>query len=191
MSGLKAGPPTTREIFKLGQYQIDRFVAAAPDPVLEFAASAYSGGLQAQPHPWRHRMAMEIDLIPKGTLVQENGHAEAVDIRSSATRTFYCVLQINEQIEQESVDVSIWGSADGENWGTHPVLKLPQQFYKGETRAVLDLTLVPEVNFIRAAWDLNRWGRVAPLPMFVLGVHLQEIPGMPARVPQPQASAAS
>jgi len=136
-------------------------------------------------------MAMEIDLIPQGTLVQENGHSEAVDIHASATRTFYCVLQISEQIEQESVDISIWGSADGESWGTHPILKLPQQFYKGETRAVLDLTLVPEVNFIRAAWDLNRWGRVAPLPMFVLGVHLREIPAMPARVAPPQASAAS
>ncbi|MBZ5662135.1 MAG: hypothetical protein LAO08_17170 [Acidobacteriia bacterium] len=134
-------------------------------------------------------MAMEFDLMPQATLVQENGHGEAVDIRSSATRTFYCVMNIREQIEQESVDVSIWGSADGENWGTHPVLKLPQQFYKGETRAVLDLTLVPNVNFIRAAWDLNRWGRVAPLPMFVLGLRLEEVPAMPSRVPQMQAGA--
>lgn len=135
-------------------------------------------------------MAMEIDLIPQGTLVQANGHGEAVDVRASATRTFYCLMQIHEQIEQESLDVSIWGSADGENWGTHPILKLPQQFYRGETRAVLDLSFVPEVNFIRAGWDLNRWGRVAPLPMFVFGLHLNEIPGMPARVPQAQASAA-
>ncbi|MBZ5643527.1 MAG: hypothetical protein LAO19_12265 [Acidobacteriia bacterium] len=135
-------------------------------------------------------MAMEIDLIPQATLVQENGHAEAVDIRSSDTRTFYCVMMIRDQIEQESVDVSIWGSADGENWGTHPILKLPQQFYKGETRAVLDLTLVPAVNFVRAAWDVNRWGRVAPLPMFVLGLHLGEIPAMPARVPQAYTGAA-
>jgi hypothetical protein len=129
-------------------------------------------------------MAMEFDLIPRGTLLQENGHGDAVDVRSFATRTFYCVMNISEQIEQESVDVSIWGSADGENWGTHPILKLPQQFYKGETRAVLDLTMVPAVNFIRSAWDLNRWGRVAPLPMFVLGLRLEEIPAMPARIPQ-------
>jgi hypothetical protein len=135
-------------------------------------------------------MAMDFDLIPNDTLLNENGVTGAVDIRGSETRTFYCVMMIVDQIEQESVDVSIWGSADGENWGTHPLLKLPQQFYCGETRAVLDLTLVPEVNFIRAAWDLNRWGRVAPLPMFVLGLHLKEIPAMPARVPQVQVSAA-
>jgi len=135
-------------------------------------------------------MAMELDLVPHGTLVQENGHGQAAEIRASATRTFFCILAVSEQIEQESLDVSIWASADGENWGTHPVLKLQQQFYRGETRAVLDLTLVPEVNFIRAGWELNRWGRVAPLPMFVLGLNLNEIPAMPARVPQVQAGAA-
>jgi hypothetical protein len=134
-------------------------------------------------------MAMEFDLIPQGTLLQENGHGEAVEIRESATRTFYCTLVVREQIEQESVDVAIWGSADGENWGTHPILKLPQQFYKGETRAVLELALVPEVNFIRAGWDLNRWGRVAPTPMFVLGLHLSEVPAMPLRTAQTQFTA--
>ena len=135
-------------------------------------------------------MAMEFDLIPNDTLVKESGFGAAVDIRASQTRTFFCVMNITDQIEQESVDVSIWGSIDGENWGTHPILKLPQQFYRGETRAVLDLTLVPEINFIRAGWDLNRWGRVAPLPMFVLGLHLKEIPAMPVRVPQVHVSAA-
>ena len=56
-------------------------------------------------------MAMEFDLIPQGTLLTENGHSEVVDIRSSATRTFYCLMLIRDQIEQESVDVSVWGSA--------------------------------------------------------------------------------
>jgi hypothetical protein len=133
---------------------------------------------------------MEFNLIPQGTLAKENGTGAVVDIRASQTRTFFCVMEITDQIEQESMDVSIWGSADGENWGTHPVLKLPQQFYRGETRAVLELTLVPEVNFIRAGWELTRWGRVAPLPMFVLGLHLAEIPAMPARVPQMQVTVA-
>jgi len=134
-------------------------------------------------------MAMEFDLIPQGTLLQENGHGQAVDVGPSATRTFYCTMYIREQIEQESVDVSIWGSADGENWGTQPLLRLPQQFYRGETRAVLELNFAPDVKFIRAAWDLNRWGRVAPLPMFVLGLNLAEIPTMPLRSAQSQATA--
>jgi hypothetical protein len=134
-------------------------------------------------------MGMEIDLIPPGTRVEENGFGPAVDIRASKTRTFFCVLTITDQIEQESVDVSVWGSGDGEKWGALPLLKLPQQFYWGETRAVLDLSLAPEVNFIRAGWEVNRWGRVAPTPLFVLGLHLVEVPAMPQHIPSMQATA--
>ena len=127
-------------------------------------------------------MAMELDLISPDTIVETNGDGEKFDISASNTRTFYCLLLITAQIEQESLDISIWGSEDGENWGTHPILKLPQQFYRGETRAVLELTLRPEVKFIRAHWDLNRWGRVAPLPKFQMGLRLTEMPAMPQQV---------
>jgi len=135
-------------------------------------------------------MGMEIALIPQGTRVEENGYGPAVDIRASQSRTFFCLLTIADQIEQESADVSIWGSAGGETWSASPLLKLPQQFYRGETRAVLDLSLAPEVNFIRAGWELNRWGRVAPTPLFVLGLRLVEVPAMPQRVPSMQATTA-
>ena len=135
-------------------------------------------------------MGMEFDLIPPGTLLEENGKGEAMDVRAIQSRTFFCLMNITDQIEQESLDVSIWGSADGENWGAHPVLKLPQCFYRGETRAVLDLNLVPEVNFIRAGWELNRWGRVDPTPRFVAGLHLTEVPAMPRRTPSLQTNTA-
>src|SRR6202158_5927823 len=62
-------------------------------PVLESAAKDWGD----------YRMAMEFDLIPKNTLIKENGNGPAVDIRASQTRTFFCVLTINEQNEQESV----------------------------------------------------------------------------------------
>jgi hypothetical protein len=121
---------------------------------------------------------MEFDLIPPGTRVEANGESEKVDISCSRTRTFLCTLVITDQIEQESLDVSIWGSVDSEIWDRKPILKLPQQFYCGKTRMVLDLTLRPEVKFIRAKWELVRWGRVAPLPMFVIGLHLAEVEAM-------------
>ena len=124
-------------------------------------------------------MAMEFNLIPIDTLVEENGAGEPVDISASTTRTFFCTLYISDQIEQESIDVSIWGSPDGTGWETHPLLKLPQRFYRGETRAVLELTYRPEIRFIQARWEVNRWGRVAPLPMFKVGLHLVEVPAMP------------
>ena len=121
-------------------------------------------------------MAMEFDLIPLETTVRESGHGEKVDVRASSTRTFFCVLVISDQIEQESVDLSVWGSADGQDFGKFPLLKMPQRFYRGDTRQILDLSLRPEIRFIRARWELARWGRVVPHPMFVLGFRLTEVP---------------
>jgi hypothetical protein len=43
-------------------------------------------------------MAMEFDLIPQGTLLQEDGSGAAIDIHDSSTRTFFCVMGINDQI---------------------------------------------------------------------------------------------
>ena len=121
-------------------------------------------------------MALAYDLIPAGTRVTTNGESAVADIRESATRTFVCALEITDQIEQESVDISVLGSPDGQEWEKMPLLKMQQEFYRGRTRQVLDLTFRPEVKFLRAKWELVRWGRVAPTPMFVLGFRLEEIP---------------
>jgi len=48
---------------------------------------------------------------------------------------------------------------------------------------VLDISFRPEVKFLRARWELNRWGRVAPTPMFVAGLELEEIPPMSRDTP--------
>ena len=124
-------------------------------------------------------MSMEFDLIVPHTLLESTADGAPIDVGASVTRTFLCNLVISDQIEQESLDVSIWGSADGQSWGTYPILRLPQRFYRGETRAVLELALRPEVKFIRAKWELNKWGRGAPVPVFRAGLHLAEIPAMP------------
>ncbi len=131
---------------------------------------------------------MELDLIPAGTRLTQNGEGEPHDISTSATRTFLCTMLIAEQIEQESLDIAVWGSADGQDWGTKPLLMMPQRFYRGETRQVLDLTLKPEIRFIRARWELVRWGRVAPHPMFVVGFHLGEVPAFARQPAAPSAA---
>ncbi len=123
-------------------------------------------------------MPLAFSLIPAATKLQTNGEGQPVDVSSSETRTFFCQLTITEQIEQESLDVSIWGSPDGQQFGKKPLLKIPQQFYCGTTKMVLDISARPEVKFLRATWELNRWGRVAPTPMFVAALDLTEVPAM-------------
>ena len=115
--------------------------------------------------------------------MEANGEGAAFDISASPSRTFLCRLTVTDQIEQESLDVSIWGSPDGETWTKKPLLRLPQQFYRGTTKLILDLSLRPEIEFIRARWELFRWGRVSPIPMFVAGLELEQIPPMSRETP--------
>lgn len=126
---------------------------------------------------------MKLTLIPPNTKMEENGNGASFEISASATRTFLCFLTVTDQLEQESLDVSIYGSADGATWTPKPLLKLPQQFYRGHAKMVLDLSHRPEIKFIRARWELNRWGRGAPLPMFVAGLDLTEVPPMSRETP--------
>ena len=132
-------------------------------------------------------MPLELSLISAGSVLESNVDSAPVEISDSISRTFFCVLTVTEQIEQESLEVSIWGSPDGQDFGKRPLLKLPQQFYCGRTKMVLDVSLRPEIKFLRARWEVNRWGRVSPTPRFVAGLELEEIPPMSRDTPTKRA----
>ncbi len=121
-------------------------------------------------------MPEEIQFVPPGTRLAANGESAAHDLASSGTRTFICTLKITAQIEQESLEISVWGSTNGELWEEKPLLIFPQRFYKGETQQVLDLSRRPELRFVRARWQLHRWGRGTPQPMFAFSFTAHEIP---------------
>lgn len=123
--------------------------------------------------------ATDLYLVPPDTVVAKSGDGQAIEVPPSGPRLFVIRMDITKVIEQESLDLSIWGSADGQNWGPMPLLKFPQRFYAGATQMVLDLTARPEVKFIRARWDLNRWGRVRPEPLFGF-----QVTGKPAEAPR-------
>jgi len=82
-------------------------------------------------------------------------------------------LGITRIIEQESIDVSIWGSADGSDWGTKPLSAFSQKFYCGTYQILLDLSDHPDVRYLRAKWQVNRWGKGDPKPLFSVYVVVQ------------------
>ena len=55
------------------------------------------------------------------------------------------------------------------------MVAFPQKFYCGQSPLLLDLT-APDVKFVRAHWEVARWGRGTETPMFEFGVRLKEIP---------------
>jgi hypothetical protein len=115
-------------------------------------------------------------LVPEKTIVNGKGDGPAVDISGAANRVFLLSLVITNIIEQESLDVSVYGSVDGAAWGTKPLATFPQKFYRGEHPLLLDLTSHAEIKFVRAHWEVGRWGRGEETPMFEFHVGLKEVP---------------
>lgn len=119
---------------------------------------------------------MQALLVPENTVVNAKGDGPALDVSRAAGRIFLLTLAITNIIEQESLDVGIYGSADGETWDAKPVVAFAQKFYREEVPLLLNLTARPEVKFIRAHWDVARWGRGSDTPMFEFHVTLREVP---------------
>ncbi|HEY6302917.1 MAG TPA: hypothetical protein VIX14_07600 [Terriglobales bacterium] len=119
---------------------------------------------------------MEAFLVPEKTVVNAKGDGPVIDVSRSEGRIFLLTLAITNIIEQESLEVSIFGSADGATWDAKPVTTFPQKFYREETPLLLNLTARSEVKFVRAHWEVGRWGRGTETPMFEFHVTLREVP---------------
>ena len=105
-------------------------------------------------------------LVPETTAV-ENGTGPAVGLGVDAGGTLLLTLGITKTVEQQSLDVSVWGSADGQSWGAKALLVFPQKFYAGISALLLDLRSQPEIRHLQARWQVARWGVGSTKPMFV------------------------
>jgi hypothetical protein len=111
-------------------------------------------------------------LLPE-TTIREGGAGPNLSLGSRAGDTLLITLGITRIIEQESIDISIWGSADGTDWGAKPLAAFPQKFYCGTYQIVLDLSLHPDVRYLRAQWQASRWGKGDPKPLFAVYLFVQ------------------
>jgi hypothetical protein len=115
-------------------------------------------------------------LVPDKTVVNAKGDGPVVKVSDATNRVFLLSLNITGIVEQESLDVSIQGSADGATWEPKPVTNFPQKFYQAQHPLLLDLTGHPAVKFLRAHWEVSRWGRGSETPMFEFDVTIKEVP---------------
>ena len=121
-------------------------------------------------------------LVPEIT-VREAGTGPVLGLGDQPCGMITLTLGLTRIIEQESIDVSIWGSPDGTEWGARPLVSFPQKFYCGTYQIVLDLTDRPQVRYLRAKWQVNRWGKGDSKPLFTLYLF--------AQASQPELAAAS
>lgn len=118
----------------------------------------------------------EMILVAPQTVVSAKGDGPSVDVSSASNHVFLVTLSITKIIEQESLDVSIFGSVDGATWEPKSLTAFPQKFYAEESPLLLDLTASPSIKFVRAHWEVARWGRGTETPMFEFGVTMKEVP---------------
>ena len=113
-------------------------------------------------------------LLPEST-VREAGIGPDIILGAERGGTLILTLGITRIIEQESLDVSIWGSADGKDWGTKPLISFPQTFYCGTYQILLDLTEHENIAYLRAKWQVNRWGKGDLKPLFTVYLFVQQM----------------
>jgi hypothetical protein len=128
-------------------------------------------------------------LVPEKTLVDAKGDGPAVDVTGAVNRVFLLSLEITKIIEQESLEVSVYGSVDGAAWSAKPIVSFPQKFYCDQWPMLVDLKAHPDVKWVRGHWEVARWGRGTETPMFEFSVRLKEVPAEILREVTAQAKA--
>ena len=119
---------------------------------------------------------IDVFLVPENIVLTAKGDSEPIDLGGATTLTLLATLTITKIVEQESIEVSFFTSADGTTWEAKPLAALPQKFYVGEYPLLIDLTQATGVKFVRAHWEVNRWGRGPVTPSFEVGLRVREVP---------------
>ncbi len=113
-------------------------------------------------------------LMPE-TTIREAGNGPGVDLGDSRGGLILVTLGITRIIEQESLDISIWASPDNAEWGAKPLVSFPQKFYCGTYQILLDLRSQPDLRFLRVKYQVQRWGKGEPKPLFEAYVFAQAV----------------
>jgi len=119
-------------------------------------------------------------LVPE-TTIESNGSSDPIDLGDLAGKMLLLTLGILDVVEQESLDIAIWGSADGGEWGEDPIRAFPQKFYRGTCQILCPLDSHPDVRYLRVDWKVNRWGVGLKTPMFKLYLFAEPFAGYASR----------
>ncbi len=112
-------------------------------------------------------------LLPE-SIARADGNGPEFDLGPKRGKLLVLTLGITRIIEQESLEVSIWGSADGERWSLRPIVTFPPKFYCGIYSTLLNLASQPDVRFVRVTWKMSRWSKADAMPMFGFYVYAEE-----------------
>src|SRR5271154_7531728 len=111
-------------------------------------------------------------IVPE-TEIRNSGVSEPIDLGLERADSLLITLGITRIVEQESLDVSIEGSENGNDWAVKPMVAFSQKFYCGSYQILLNLKAYPRARHLRARWSVNRWGKGDTKPLFGFYVFAQ------------------
>jgi hypothetical protein len=112
-------------------------------------------------------------LLPE-TVARQDGAGAEINVEISGSDTVLLLtLGITRVLEAECLDVSIWGSADGEHW--EELASFPHKCYCGNYSLALDLSHRPQIRYLRTQWKMERWGSAEVRPLFGFHVFAEEM----------------
>jgi len=112
-------------------------------------------------------------LLPE-SIARTDGAGPEIELGSKRGKLLVLTLGITRILEQESLEVTVLGSEDGENWDAKPLAKFPPKFYCGLYSILLNLGSRDDVKFLRVHWKMSRWSKRESLPMFGFYVYAEE-----------------
>jgi len=112
-------------------------------------------------------------LVPEH-VVRSDGSAPQIALNGEQAKLLVVTLGIDCVAEQEALLVSVWGSPDGFDWGTKPLMSFPPKYYCGMYSKLLNLASHPDVRFLRVDWRLRRGNKTARPMEFAFYVFVEE-----------------
>lgn len=115
---------------------------------------------------------------PKSLLAEAlrsgDGVGPATALDEDYAKLLVITLEITDVVERTGLTVSIWGSENGSEWGSQPLLRFRQRQYCGVYSVLLNMAAHPEVRYLRVGWSTNRWGKMERVPAFGFKMFLEE-----------------
>ena len=112
-------------------------------------------------------------LLPE-SIVRADGKGPEIDLGSKRGKLLVLTLGITRILEQQSLEITVCGSVDGERWESKPLAKFPPKFYCGLYSILLNLGSRPDVRYLRVHWKMSRWSKRESMPMFGFYVYAEE-----------------
>lgn len=116
---------------------------------------------------------LPISLLPENVATTD-GIGPPIEISRANGKLLVLTLGITRILEQESLEVSVWGSSDGSNWGSKALAGFPPKSYCGYYSILLNLAARPEVRYLRVQWKMNRINKTLGTPMFAFYVDAEK-----------------